>query len=85
MINVAEDFLEINVTNAVVWMSNLYVTLPGMAVRSMEEIHMSPIGVRGGDLYITDMTFDGGGKKAHAIDVEEYRRVYVGRAFLRSN
>ena len=72
-----EDFLEVPTRNSQVWISNLYVTLPGV-----QKNHTTLIGVHGGDVYLTNMTFVADGNKARAIDVGESRRIYVGRAFL---
>ena len=75
MIKVREDFLEVPLQDSVVWISNLYVTMPGM-----EKNQSTLIGVHGGDLYMTDMAFVADGDKARAVDVKENRRVYIGRA-----
>ena len=75
VVQVREDFLEQPLLGTTLWISNLYITLPGV-----EKNHSTLIGVHGGDLYMTGMTFVGDGDKARAIDVKENRRVYVGRA-----
>ena len=75
VITVREDFLEVPLQHSVLWISNLYVTLPGV-----EKNHSTLIGAHGGDIYMTDMTFVADGDKARAIDVKENRRVYVSRA-----
>eukprot|EP00892_Ulva_mutabilis_P012442 jgi/Ulvmu1/9570/UM053_0060.1 len=72
LIIVREDFLELPLENSQVWLSNLYITLPGV-----EKNHSTLIGVHGGDMYLTDMAFVADGDKARAIDVKENRRVYV--------
>eukprot|EP00892_Ulva_mutabilis_P004012 jgi/Ulvmu1/1983/UM012_0145.1 len=43
----------------------------------VEKNHSTLIGVHGGDMYLTDMTFVADGDKARAFDVIESRRVYV--------
>ena len=75
---VREDFLEVPADheNLRLWISNLYVTVP-----RAEKNHTTLIGVHGGDVYLTDMTFVADGEKARAVDVKENSRVYVGRAF----
>lgn len=77
MITVREDFLESSLSNALVWISNLYVTLPGV-----EKNHSTLIGIHGGEMYLTDMTFVGDGDKARAIDISENRRVFISSALL---
>lgn len=79
VIIVREDFLELPLRDSAAWISNLYITLPGV-----EKNHTTLIGVYGGDLYMTAMTFVGDGDKARAIDVKESGRVYVGRASRRA-
>lgn len=76
VVKVREDFLEVPLQSSQLWISNLYVTLPGV-----EKNHTTLIGVHGGDVYLTDMTFVADGDKARAVDVKENRRVYIGRAF----
>ena len=78
VITVREDFLELPLQGTALSISNLYVTLSGV-----EKNHTTLIGVHGGDLYVSDMSFVGDRDRARAIDVKENRRVYVGCAFLR--
>ena len=77
LITVREDFLEVPTQNSQAWISNLYVTLPGV-----QKNHTTLIGVHGGDLYMTNMTFVADGDKARAVDGGEGTRIYVGRASL---
>ena len=75
VVQVREDFLEQHLQHSVLFIANLYITVPGV-----EKNHTTLIGVHGGDIYMTGMTFVGDGDRARAIDVKENRRVYVGRA-----
>ena len=80
VITVREDFLELPLQNTQAWISNLYVTLTDV-VRNDSTL----VGVHGGDLYMTDMTFVADGHMARAIEVKENRRVYIGRMLSESN
>ena len=75
VITVHEDFLELHIQQSQLWIGNLYVATPGLGSKN----HTTLIGVHGGDLYMTDMTFIADGDKARAMDVNENSRVYVGR------
>ena len=81
VITVHEDFLELHIQQSQLWIGNLYVATPGLGSKN----HTTLIGVHGGDLYMTDMTFIADGDKARAIDVNENSRVYVGRTILDSD
>lgn len=72
VLTVREDFLEAVIDGTHLWISDLYVKLPGL-----EKGHSTLIGVHGGDVYLTDMTFVGDRDKARAIDVLSARNVYV--------
>lgn len=77
VVTVREDFLEMSVQMSVLWISNLYIRLPGV-----EKNHSTLIGIEASDVYLTDMTFAGDGVKARAVDVQEDRRVFIARALL---
>lgn len=79
LIYVREDFLETPLQDSHLWLSNLYVTMPGV-----EKNHSTLIGAHGGDVYMTDMTFVADGDKARAVDVKEGRRVYIAGALTTS-
>ena len=76
---VREDFLKFPKGHSQAWISNLYIMMP-VAEKSQTAL----IGVLGGDVYMTQMTFaaDGDEVLARAIDVGEAGRIYVGRVSL---
>jgi hypothetical protein len=75
VITVREDFLEVPTDLAQVWISDLYVRI---RVPPAQRYKFSTlIGVHGGDVYLTDMSFVGDGDKCRAIDVKEKRKLYV--------
>lgn len=76
VVAVREDFLETTLSNTVLWLSNLYITLPGV-----EKNHTTLVSVReGADAYLTGMTFVADGEKARVIDVNEDSRLFVAGA-----
>lgn len=85
VVTVSKNFLEVFDEGARLWVHNLYVRLEGV-----EKNHSSVVSVHGGDVYLTSMTFVGGGiagkEKARAINVRQNRRLYVSSAcaFLRT-
>lgn len=74
---VREDFLEATLQGKHLWLSDLYLKLPGVV-----KGHSTLIGVSGGDVYVTDMSFVGDGVKARAIAVDGTRNLYVASAPL---
>lgn len=77
LILVRENFLEVPTEGSQVWISNLHVKLAGL-----ERHHTTLIGVHGGDVYLTNMSFICDKNIARAIDVKENRKLYVSSANL---
>lgn len=75
LIIVKEDFLEVASEGSPLWMSDLYVKLPGV-----EKNHSTLVGVHGSDVYLTNMAFIGDNNKARAIDMWSGRKLYIASA-----
>lgn len=76
---VTEGFLNISTLNSIspVWLSNIYITLPGLGVKKS---HTTLIGVRGGDVYLTATTFVADAYNSRAVDDHDDGRLYIERA-----
>jgi hypothetical protein len=80
LITVREDWLEVSAALATLWISNLYIQLKPTSGPPREA--STVIGVQKGDLYLTNVTFEGDGNNCRAIDVVEEQRLYARGAPL---